>query len=95
MPRNLERRVELLVPVDDPACRNELLQLMKVYFKDTVKGRRLLADNTFEKIQPKSKKAIVRSQETLYNKACKAIETARQQKATQLEPHMPGDRPEN
>jgi len=95
MPRNLERRVELLVPVDQPDCRDELLRIMDVYFKDTAKGCRLLADNTFEKKPTKSKKSVVRSQEVLYNRACKVLEIARQKKATQLEPHMPGDRPLN
>ena len=44
MPRNLDRRVELLVPVEDRALKDRLLLTLKTYFKDNVKSRRLLPD---------------------------------------------------
>ena len=34
MPRNLDRRVELLVPVEDPVLKDRLLLTLKTYFKD-------------------------------------------------------------
>ena len=34
MPRNLDLRVELLVPVDDPPSRDRLISILKQTFKD-------------------------------------------------------------
>ncbi|MGE5199359.1 MAG: polyphosphate kinase 1 [Rhodospirillaceae bacterium] len=47
MPRNLDRRVELMAPVEAPECRRRLLHTLDVLFRDNVKGRRLAADGTW------------------------------------------------
>jgi polyphosphate kinase len=47
MPRNLDRRVELMAPVEAPDCRRRLLHTLDVLFSDNVKGRRLSADGTW------------------------------------------------
>ncbi len=47
MPRNLDRRVELLIPVEDAACRAKLMAILKVHFQDNVKARRLLPDGRY------------------------------------------------
>lgn len=47
MPRNLDRRVELMAPVEAPECRRRLLHLLDVLFRDNVKARRLFADGTW------------------------------------------------
>jgi len=72
MPRNLDRRIELLVPVEDPGCRKQLIQILKTYFKDTAKARRLLPDGRYERVRPEKGHEPVRSQEVLYRRACEA-----------------------
>jgi polyphosphate kinase len=47
MPRNLDRRVELMAPVEAPDCRRRLLHTLDVLFQDNVKGRRLASDGTW------------------------------------------------
>ena len=47
MPRNLNRRVELMAPVEAPNCRRRLLHTLDVLFRDDVKGRRLASDGTW------------------------------------------------
>jgi polyphosphate kinase len=47
MPRNLDRRVELLTPVDDEASRARLIDVLKMCAKDTAKARLLQADGTY------------------------------------------------
>jgi polyphosphate kinase len=42
MPRNLDKRIELMFPVESPACRRRVLESLDAMFRDTVKGRRLL-----------------------------------------------------
>ncbi len=61
MPRNLDRRVELLVPVEDAVLKDRLLLTLKTYFKDNVKGRRLLPDGRFERIAPTGKHPTLRA----------------------------------
>jgi len=53
MPRNLNRRVEIIFPVRDPAIVRRLRdEILATYMKDTAKARRMLADGTYEHIMP-------------------------------------------
>ena len=41
MPRNLDRRVEILFPVDDPRLRQAIVQdILAIHFQDNVQARR-------------------------------------------------------
>ena len=53
MPRNLDRRVELLFPVQDGRIRDAIVShLLSAHLKDTVKARRLLSDGSYERVAP-------------------------------------------
>lgn len=91
MPRNLDRRVELLVPIDDDASRRELIRMLDIYFADTVKARVLLKDGRYERVQPKAGQPSVRSQEALYLHSCEKIAHMQQARHTAFEPHLPAD----
>jgi polyphosphate kinase len=86
MPRNLERRVELMIPIEDDRCKQTLQGILDSYFLDTAKGRWIQPDNVYVK---RSAKKPVRIQELLYSKACEAVDAARRKRITQLEPHVP------
>jgi polyphosphate kinase len=62
MPRNLERRVEVLFSVPDPMIRSSIHQILMIHLKDNVKARRLLSDGSYEKIEPTRGMKIVDSQ---------------------------------
>ena len=48
MPRNLNRRVEVLFPVEDPAIVRRLRdEILDVYMHDNVKARYMQADGTY------------------------------------------------
>jgi polyphosphate kinase len=48
MPRNLNRRVEVLFPVEDPAIVRRLRdEILDVYWRDNVKARYMQADGTY------------------------------------------------
>ncbi len=47
MARNLDRRVELLIPVEDETCRRRLLEVLDYYFQDNVKAKRLQSDGSY------------------------------------------------
>ena len=87
MPRNIDRRIELLVPVEDPPLRQRLISILETYFDDNVKARHLQPDGTY--LRPKSHrgKKRRRSQEILYEDACQRIKEADQSQRTTFEPH--------
>jgi polyphosphate kinase len=62
MPRNFHRRVEVMVPVDDPTLRARLIEMLTVSINDNVKSWRLLSDGTYTRVQPKPNAPLVRSQ---------------------------------
>jgi polyphosphate kinase len=53
MPRNLDRRIEVIAPVQDPGLRRRLRdEVLAVYLRDTAKARRMLPDGTYERMRP-------------------------------------------
>jgi polyphosphate kinase len=62
MPRNFHRRVEVMVPVEDPALRARLIEMLAVSMNDNVKSWRLLPDGSYARVQPKAGAPLVRSQ---------------------------------
>jgi polyphosphate kinase len=50
MPRNLDRRVELMFPVVQKAARERVIQALETQLVDNQKGRLLLADGTYQRI---------------------------------------------
>lgn len=53
MPRNLNRRVEVVAPVENARLRRHLKDVvLAAYLRDNVKARRLLPDGSYERIQP-------------------------------------------
>lgn len=65
MPRNLDRRVEQLFPVDDPQLKESLRQILDIQLRDNVKSRRMHADGSYERIRPQPGDDIVDSQQWL------------------------------
>lgn len=55
MPRNLERRVEILFPVEDPALREKLKHILACQMKDNLKAQILQPDGTYEKVDKRGK----------------------------------------
>lgn len=49
MPRNLERRVELMFSIEDASLKEKIMHILEVQFKDNVKARILLPDGNYEK----------------------------------------------
>lgn len=86
MPRNLDRRVELLVPVDETVARRRLISILDTYFRDTRKARVLSPDGSYESLS-RGKKKNIAAQELLYREACDAVRRAKQAHPTTFEPH--------
>ena len=86
MPRNLDRRIELLVPVEDNACRRNLISILKTTLGDNVKARRLLPSGRYEPVRVSDPAEAIRSQEVLYRRSGEAIEDASRAALATFEP---------
>ncbi len=87
MPRNLDRRVELLIPVEDPPSRDRLIEILKSYAADNVKARKLLSAGGYQKPKADGLAKPHRTQQYLYQLACEAEQQAVQRRRTTLVPH--------
>jgi len=66
MPRNLDRRVEILFPVLHPQWRDIIMnEILAVGLQDNVQARRLLQDGSYERVHPLNGSAVMNSQEWL------------------------------
>ena len=64
MPRNLERRVEILFPVEDPTLVRRLRhEILDTYLRDNVKARIMLPDGQYERAHRPPDAPAVNSQE--------------------------------
>jgi polyphosphate kinase len=53
MPRNLDHRIEVVVPVDDGTVRNEIEGIFKALLNDNSQSWELHADGTWQRVAPK------------------------------------------
>lgn len=58
MPRNLDRRVEIVFPVEDERIKKEVLHILDLEFRDNVKAHLLQSDGTYEKPDKRGKTLI-------------------------------------
>ncbi len=55
MPRNLNRRVELMFPIEDIDCRNRVLEVLDVQLNDTIRAHFMNADGSYHKLDLRGK----------------------------------------
>lgn len=91
MPRNLDRRVELLVPVHDRQARRRLMNILECCSRDTVKAAEMQSNGMLRRLTASTKKARFRSQEALYQQAVAAVKEAELSRRTTFEPHRAHD----
>jgi polyphosphate kinase len=88
MNRNLSKRVELLVPVQDSAARKRLLGILEYHFADNAQSHELQNDGSYRRLSPSGKAKPQRSQ-ALFAK--EAAERVKAQAPDVLVPHRPKD----
>ncbi len=63
MPRNLDRRVETLFPIEDAALLHAIRDnILKVHLRDNVQARELKSGGDYERVQPEGKAPALNSQ---------------------------------
>ncbi len=68
MPRNLDKRVEIVFPVEDEVLKEEVFHILEVELEDNVKAHILQPDGSYEK-PDKRGKILVNSQEQFCQEA--------------------------
>ena len=63
MPRNLDRRVEVIAPVENANLKNYLKnEYLQAYLRDNVKARELMSDGFYKRVSPTSNELEFNSQ---------------------------------
>jgi polyphosphate kinase len=88
MPRNLDRRVELLVPILDSACKRRAIQILRTCMKDNTKARRLTSSGRYE-VPSRKPSRPSRSQLEFQRRAREAAESMTERTRTTLIPIEP------
>lgn len=78
MPRNLDRRVEIVFPLEDENVKKKAEHILQVELADTMQASLLKTDGTYEKVDRRGKEKI-NSQLIFCNEAVAAAKAARQQ----------------
>ncbi len=58
MPRNLDRRVEILFPIENDQLKKEVMHVLKIQLQDTMKAQIKQPDGTYEKVDRRGKPAL-------------------------------------
>ena len=87
MPRNLDGRVELLIPVESADCKQVIIEALNTFFSENVKGHNLQQDGTYQRLTCDNEQDAIRSQQVLYQQAVQAEKQARLSTPTTFEPH--------
>jgi polyphosphate kinase len=88
MPRNFDKRLELMFPVEDKKNKKELIQLLGLYFKDNTKAWVLSPDGEYKKKERGEEKKF-RVQEYLCQKALENEALHDKQLTLELKPQRP------
>lgn len=63
MPRNLDRRVETIFPVEDETIKPRIVdEILAIHMMDNVKARELQPDGTYKRLQPNDGDSVLNSQ---------------------------------
>jgi len=65
MPRNFHRRVEIMVPIEDPLLRARLIDILNITAADNVKSWSMKSDGSYVRTAPKAGAPLVRSQQRI------------------------------
>jgi len=87
MQRNLDKRVELFVPVDDPDARNRLIHILDTCFNDTKNSWQLTKDGDWKTMTGMKQETDCHS--IFYAESCEKAENIKRLKRTTFEAYKP------
>jgi polyphosphate kinase len=89
MTRNLDRRVEAVAPVEDPALRAELQTILDIMLSDNRKRWTMDSDGSYEQVRPAEDEPVRNTHERLMARARKSINEVEATEAEAAEHRTP------
>ena len=89
MTRNLEKRVELMIPIEQKTIKRRLIRILETFFKDNQNAYHILPDGTSQPITPKKGEKPFRAQELFYQQAKRTAKAREHERSMTFEPHVP------
>ena len=74
MPRNLERRIELMFPVLADNLRERLRDQLDLFFADNLHSHELTNDGSWQRIKPEDRAASHSCQDEFMRQACSSAQ---------------------
>ena len=91
MTRNLDKRIELMIPIEEPTLKRRLVRVLEAYFHDNTQAYRLLPDGSSQRISRAKGQKSFRVQDQFYQQAKKAAKAREHERSMSFEPHVPAD----
>ncbi len=73
MPRNLDRRIELVFPIEDPDLKERAFEILDTFLSDNTNARMMMPDTGYQHVNRRGKPAF-NSQLTFYKRAQERLE---------------------
>ena len=89
MTRNLDKRVELMIPIEDKSAKKRLLDILDAAFMDNCNAFEITSDGSSRRLERAKSKKRFRMQEHLQKQARKAAKARSHERSTTFEPHRP------
>ena len=89
MPRNLERRVEILFPVENEDLRRRIMHILQTELKDTEKAHILNKDGVYVKVDRRGRTPL-NSQKLFGEEAVNAVRYSENENSRVFVPEMKG-----
>jgi polyphosphate kinase len=93
MPRNLDRRIEIMFPIEHESNRAEVVDFLKVVFSDNQRAWRLRPDGAYEKVLRAEGDPARASQQILLDRALERADISRTLQTGIFRPKGPGAAP--
>jgi polyphosphate kinase len=87
MPRNLDKRIELLVPIEDPLSKTRCIEVLDACFSDTVNSWILQSDGVWVRAHAAAANKNVRCQQQLHINALERNKNAVASRKSEFEPY--------
>lgn len=89
MTRNLEKRIELMIPIEEATLKRRLVRILELYFQDNAQASRLLPDGSSQRLVRARGQKTFRVQEHFHQQAKRAAKDREHERAMTFEPHTP------
>ena len=91
MTRNLDKRIELMIPIEEASLKRRLVRVLEAFFHDNTQAYRLLPDGSSQRITRAKGQKTFRVQDHFYQQSRKAAKAREHERAMTFEPHVPAE----